>query len=180
MLGKFKKVFFYMLYYGFAKHLPISYKPYAFGAKYIRYWICKHLFAKCGKNVNVEHGAEIGTGKHIEIGDNSGIGVNCWIKKAVIGKNVMIGPDVVFISSNHRFDDPDRPIQEQGVIEVGPIIVGDNTWIGARAIILPGVKIGKCVIIGAGAVVTKDVPDYAIVAGNPARIIRLRKEKKDE
>ena len=180
MLKKIKRIFFYLLYYWFARHLPISYRPYAFGAKYIRYWICKQLFAECGKNVNIEHGAEIGSGKRVRIGDNSGIGVNCWIKEAIIGKNVMIGPDVVFISAKHRFDDPDRPIQEQGILELGPITVGDNTWIGTRVIVLPGVKIGKCAIIGAGAVVTKDVPDYAIVGGNPARIIRFRKEITDE
>ena len=175
-----KRYICYILYYFFARHLPVSYTPYACGAKQIRYWICRHLFAKCGKNVNVEHGADIGTGRHTEIGDNSGIGVNCVVKRAKIGNNVMMGPDVVFINQNHRFDNPDMPLQEQGYVEFGPIQVGDNTWIGTRVIVLPGRKIGKCAIIGAGAVVTKDVPDYAIVGGNPARIIRMRKESSGE
>lgn len=169
------RVVFYLLYSFFARHLPGSYSPYACGAMHIRYWICKHLFAKCGKKVNIEHGADIGTGRHIEIGDNSGIGVHCVVKRAIIGKNVMMGPDVVFISQNHNFSDPDKPLQEQGFIESDPIVVGDNTWIGTRAIILPGCKVGKNVIIGAGTVVTKDIPDYAIVGGNPSRIIRSRK-----
>lgn len=169
------RILFYLLYYFFARHLPTSCSPYALGAKQIRYWVCKHLFAKCGKNVNVEHGADIGTGKHIEIGDNSGIGVDCVVKRAIIGRNVMMGPDVVFIPQNHSFSDPDKPLQEQGYTECGPIVVGDNTWIGTRAIVLPACKIGKCAIIGAGSVVTKDVPDYAIVGGNPAKVLRFRK-----
>jgi maltose O-acetyltransferase len=142
--------------------------------------VCRHLFAKCGKNVNVEHGADIGTGRHTEIGDNSGIGINCSVKRAIIGRNVMMGPEVVFLNDNHNFSDPDKPLQEQGYISSEPIVVGDNTWIGTRVIVLPGRTIGKCAIIGAGAVVTKDVPDYAIVGGNPAKIIRMRKENSGE
>ena len=167
----------YCLYYFFARHLPRSSSPYALGAKRIRYWICKGMFAKCGRNVNVEHGANIGTGKHIEIDDNSGIGVNCIVGTATIGKNVMMGPDVVFITRNHCFDDVSVPMIYQGYSEPKRIIVEDDVWIGTRAIILPGVKIGKGAIVGAGAVVTKDVPQYAIVGGNPARIIRYRRER---
>jgi maltose O-acetyltransferase len=170
-----KRLICYVLYYFFARHLPISYKPYALGAKIIRYWICKGMFARCGKNVNIEHGADIGSGRHIEIGDNSGIGINCVVKRAIIGNNVMMGPDVVFLNQSHRFDNPDKPLQQQGYVEYDPIVIGDNTWIGTRVIVLPGRKIGKCAIIGAGAVVTKDVPDYAIVAGNPAKTIHFRK-----
>jgi maltose O-acetyltransferase len=166
----------YILYYGFARHLPVSYKPYACGAKKIRYGLCRHLFAKCGRNVNVEHGAEIGSGQQIEIGDNSGIGVNCFVGKAVIGRDVMMGPDVVFISANHKFDDINVPMRGRGHIKSPPITIGDDVWIGTRAIILPGRKVGKGAIIGAGAVVTKDVPDYAIVVGNPARVIKYRNQ----
>lgn len=169
------RILWYVFFNFFAKHLPVSYKPYALGSKWIRYFICKHLFAKCGKNVNVEHGAEIGSGKRIEIGDNSGIGINCVVQSAIIGKNVMMGSDVVFIHANHKFDNPNCLMRGSGHIDVGPVIVGDDVWIGTRSIILPGRKIGNGSIIGAGSVVTKDVPDYAIVAGNPAKIIRYRK-----
>jgi maltose O-acetyltransferase len=165
---------FYCVYYMFARHLPVSYKPYAFGSKWIRYWVCKHLFAECGKNVNIEHGADIGAGRYTKIGDNSGIGVNCRVTRAIIGKNVMIGPEVVFVARNHNFSEPNQPLQNQGYNEFKTIEVGDNVWIGTRVIVLPGRTIGKDAVIGAGSVVTKDVPDYAVVAGNPARIIRFR------
>jgi len=64
----------YVLYYCFARHLPGSSKPYAFGSKRLRAYLCKHLFKNCGANVNIEHGANIGSGRYIEIGNNSGIG----------------------------------------------------------------------------------------------------------
>jgi len=89
-----------------------------------------------------------------------------------VGKHVMMGPDVVIITSDHKI----LPEGFNGYINKD-VIIGDYAWIGARAIILKGVKIGKWAIVGAGAVVTKDVPDYAIVAGNPAKIIRFRKNE---
>jgi maltose O-acetyltransferase len=169
------RLFFYIIYHAFAKHLPCSNQSYSFGSKHIRYWVCKHLFAKCGKNVNVERNADIGSGRYIEIGDYSGIGINCRIGRAVIGKHVMMGPDVVFISRNHDYTVTERPMQGSGHIgEEVPIEIGDDVWIGTRVIILPGRKIGKGAVLGAGAVITKDVPDYAIVGGNPAGIIKFR------
>ena len=167
---------YYLLYHLFAKHLPASHCPYALGAKHIRYWLCKRLFIRCGQGVNIEHGADIGTGRLTEIGDHSGIGINCVVKRAIIGRNVMMGPDVVFVSQNHNFDDLNRPLQEQGYREAPAIVVGDDAWIGTRAIILPGRRIGARAIVGAGAVVTRDVPDDAIVGGNPARVLRYRTE----
>ena len=176
-LNKVLRSFCYCLYYGFARHLPVSYKTYTFGAKKIRYWICKPLFKKCGKNVNIEHGARFGSGRQLEIGDNSGLGVNCSISPPVIiGKDVMMGPDVVIYRNSHKFDRTDIPISEQGYSSSIPLEIFDDVWIGHGVFILPGCRrIGKGSIIGAGAVVTKDVPDYAIVGGNPAKIIRFRK-----
>lgn len=179
-INTLERAIFYLLYYCFARHLPISYRPYALFSKQIRYWICKHLFSECGKNVNIEHGADIGTGRHIKIGDNSGIGVNCWVRGPVeIGKDVMMGPEVIILTYNHRYDRLDIPMRLQGHMPAKKVVIEDDVWIGTRAIILPGVHIGKGSIIGAGAVVTKDVPPYAIVAGNPARIIKYRKEPKE-
>ena len=95
--------------------------------------------------------------------------------KVVIGNNVMMGPEVIIYTSGHKHDRIDIPMMEQGSSEVQPVKIGNDVWIGGRVIILPGVKVGNGAIIGAGAVVTKDVPDYAIVGGNPAKVIRMRK-----
>lgn len=174
-----KKIWKYInliLYYGFALYLPKSNRPYAFKiTKPIRYNICKNIFDYCGKNVNVERLAYFGDGQGIFIGDNSGIGVNCKVQPPVkIGNDVMMGEDVIIITNTHKFDDCSIPMRIQGS-ETLPVIIEDNVWIGSRAIILPGVKIGKGSIIGAGAVVTKDIPEYSIVGGVPAKLIRSRK-----
>jgi len=126
--------------------------------------------------VNIERKARFGSGRRITIGDNSGIGVNVLLNGTIaIGKNVMMGPDVIIITQNHNFYQTDIPMIEQGEQDEEPVWIGDDVWIGARAIILGGVSIGSGVIIGAGSVVTKNVPDWAIVAGNPARIIKFRR-----
>lgn len=166
----------YILYYLLARHLPVSYRPYAFGAKKIRYFICKRLFLECGKNVNVEHGAFFGSGKQVRIGNNSGIGVNCFVGAVTIGDNVMMGPDVVILSANHKFDCLDVPMCEQGS-SVSSVTIGNDVWLGTRVIVLPGKTIGNGAILAAGAVITKDVDDYAIVGGNPARVIKYRKRQ---
>ena len=87
-----------------------------------------------------------------------------------------MGTDVTIITRNHRFDRTDIPMMEQGFEEERPVYIGNDVWIGDRALILPGVHIGDGSIIAAGAVVTKDVPPYSIVAGVPARKIRDRFE----
>jgi maltose O-acetyltransferase len=92
-----------------------------------------------------------------------------------------MGPDVLAIGQNHVFDDVSKPMMLQDYRAEPFIVIEDDVWIGARAILLPGIRIGRGAIIGAGAVITKDVESFAIVAGNPARLIRYRQEKsKDE
>jgi maltose O-acetyltransferase len=87
----------------------------------------------------------------------------------------MMGEDVIIISSNHQFSRTDIPMTQQGFQTEQPVVIGDDVWIGSRAIILAGVKVGTGAIIGAGAVIAKDVPEWAVVVGNPGRVIRLRK-----
>ena len=171
-----KKIIFYLFYYYFARYLPISYSK-IFGniSKSTRKNIVKHIFKKCGENVNVERLASFGSGRLVEIGDNSGIGINCLIPhNIIIGKNVMMGPDVIILSHNHNFSRIDVPMNSQGMQEDLINIIEDDVWIGTRAIIMPGIKISEGSIIGAGSVVTKDVPPYSIVGGNPAKLIRKR------
>ena len=86
-----------------------------------------------------------------------------------------MGPEVIIYTKNHRIDSMDTAIKYQGETEEIPVYIGDDCWICARSIILPGVKIGRGCVVAAGAVVTKDVPDYCVVGGNPASIIKKRK-----
>ena len=85
-----------------------------------------------------------------------------------------MGEDVTIITRNHRFDRTDIPMMEQGFCEEKPVFIGDDVWIGDKVLILPGVKIGTGCIIAAGAVVTKDIPDYSVAAGVPAKVIKQR------
>lgn len=170
-----KRYFFLVLYYALIKHLPASTNKFTLWIRKVRSYIASKCFDSCGKYINIEKGASFGTGKGISIGNNSGIGVNSRVHGPLyIGNDVMMGPDVVILTNSHAFADLSLPMRcQEGT--VSPVHIGDDVWIGTRVIILPGVSIGNGVIIGAGAVVTKDIPDYAIVGGVPAKIIRYRK-----
>lgn len=91
-----------------------------------------------------------------------------------IGNNVRIAPNVMMISANHVFENPDIPIREQGM-EVKPITIEDDVWVAGRVNIIAGVTIGKGSVIGAGSVVTKDIPPYSVAVGVPAKVIKERK-----
>ena len=168
------KLLFGRALYLFASHLPASFSWINVGQKQIRAFCGKLILAKCGKNVNIEKGAEFPSS--VELGDYSGIGIRAQINgKVIIGKHVMMGPDVCIYVRNHTYDRTDIPMDLQGFSPERPVIIGDDVWIGTKVIILPGVIIGQGSIIGAGSVVTKDVPEYAVVGGNPAHIIKMRK-----
>lgn len=165
-----------VLYYFIARHLPCSDVPYSFGSKYFRRFVCKRIFSHMGKNVNIEHGVFFASGKDIEIGDNSGLGLNCRVTGPLkIGNDVMIAPDVMIFTQNHETTDLNIPMRLQTAPK-RPVEIEDDVWIGARAIILPGVKIHKGAIVGAGAVVTRDVAEYTVVCGNPAKIKKFRND----
>ena len=109
------------------------------------------------------------------LGSGSGLGVNCSVHEPLkIGDNVMMGPDVTILTHTHNIEQTDIPMGKQGMREA-EVIIGNDVWIGMRVIIMPGVKVGDGAVIGAGAVVTKDVPAFAIVGGVPAKIIKYRK-----
>jgi acetyltransferase-like isoleucine patch superfamily enzyme len=92
-----------------------------------------------------------------------------------IGNHVNLAQGITVTALNHNFADSSRKIDEQG-ISTKPVVIGDDVWIGANAVILPGVTIGRHVVVAAGAVVTKDVPDYSLVAGVPAKEIKKLRE----
>ena len=89
----------------------------------------------------------------------------------------MMGPEVVILSSSHNHEDVTIPMRQQGAPGRIPGIIGNDVWIGTRAIILRGVRVGNHSIIAAGAVVTKNVEDWSIVGGNPAKVIGARRKK---
>ena len=162
-----------LLYYSCAKHLPPSFSGIQLGQKAFRGFCGKLMLKSWGKYVNIEQGAIFSA--KVSLGDYSGIGVNARINGAcTIGHHVMMGSDVVILTRNHAFTRTDIPMLEQGFEDERPVAIGDDVWIGDRVIILPGVTIGSGSILAAGAVVTRDVPEYAIVGGVPARILKMR------
>ena len=116
-------------------------------------------------------GGSIQIGKHVHVSRSTYIN---GIGDIEIGDDTLIGPNVVMISGNHPFDRVDIPIRLQGV-QKAKITIGKDVWLSANTTIVPGVTIGDGCVIGAGAVVTKDIPPYSIAAGVPARVVNKRK-----
>lgn len=167
-----------------------------------RYFYFRNKFACCGCGVTIPSGCIFHGCSNIYLGDTIGFGISTQLYasgfgeeflkigsrvffnsnvminadhggRIQIGNDVLIGPNVVIRSSNHKFRDRTVPILSQGHMS-GKIVVDDDVWIGANVVILPGVKIGKGAIIGAGAVVTKNVSPYSIAVGVPAKEAGLR------
>lgn len=173
------KVICLFLYYTVATRFPTQPVPgYRIGY-FTRRILIRHIAESCGENIIVKQQAYIGSGVGLSIGNRSQLGHNARIGQYVtIKDDVIMGPDIVIMANSHAFDDLNIPINQQGSLPIRPVIIGNNVWIGTRAIILPGIHVGDGAIIGAGAIVTKDIPENAIVAGNPAKIIRYRGAKK--
>lgn len=137
-----------------------------------------------GKNVGIGENTYIGPfveyagipyNPKIIIGDGTWVGKNCSIaaiNKVQIGKHVLFAGHVHISDHSHGYEDISRPIGPQPLISKGPVIIEDDCWLGFSSEILSGVHIGQHSIVAARAVVTKDVPPYSIVAGNPARIVK--------
>lgn len=160
----------YLLYRITAAWLP---QHLVIARKYRYFWL-KQIASSCGTNIDVDKHAHFTPS--LKIGNNSGIGNYCELNGPItIGNDVMMGPEVVMYTTRHNDERTDIAMRYQGMKERLPIVIGNDVWIGRRVIIMPGVKISDGCIIGAGAVVTKDVPPYCVVAGVPAKIIRRRK-----
>jgi acetyltransferase-like isoleucine patch superfamily enzyme len=136
-----------------------------------------------GDDVRIREGAWIQAtsrldqpGVGLQIAEGTYIGPRCLLGAGggiAIGRRVTFGAGIHLLAENHEFRDAGRPIPDQGVTRAG-ITVADDVWIGNNAIVLDGVHIGRGAVIGAGAVVTRDVPDLAIAVGNPARVVGTR------
>lgn len=114
--------------------------------------------------------------ENLRVGVNSGWGVGCFINAGggvSIGNDVLIGPRVIIHSLNHVYSDKNRLIRLQGHV-TRPVVIEDDVWIGGGSVVVPGVRIGRGAVVGAGSVVCGDVPAFGVVVGNPARVVKMR------
>ena len=134
--------------------------------------IMKKILGKTKDNFLIEQSFECDYGYNIEIGENFYSNHNLVIldaNKVVFGDNVFIGPNCGFYTAGHPLDAETR---NKGLEYAKPIKVGNDVWFGGKVVVLPGVKIGNNVVIGAGSVVTKDIPENSIAVGNPCKVIK--------
>lgn len=134
--------------------------------------VIKHLLAKTGKVFTIEPPFYCDYGYNIEIGENFFVNMNCVIldeAKVSFGDNVFIAPNCGFYTAGHPLDVERR---NKRLEYAYPITIGNNVWIGAHVCVLPGVTIGDNAVIGAGSIVTRDIPTNVLAAGNPCRVIR--------
>jgi len=174
-MKKLLRYIYFGFYAVFIKNFPSHNSPNSMGSR-MRLFFLRPFLMKCGRNINIQSGVHIWPLWNFSIGNNSGLGGDSHIfaiDKVEIGDNVLIGPQLMIFTSNHLIK-KNALIIEQGV-ECAPVTIGNDVWIGARVIILPGVTIGEGAVIGAGAVVTNDVKPYTIVGGVPATKIGERK-----
>lgn len=151
--------------------------PLSSGA-WLRCRFMPYFFKNFGDNIEMQSGLRVTNPELISIGSNCNFGQGTFITGGGgvrIGDWVGFGPDVKVWSVNHRFDDPDQPWLLQGW-EKKAVVIEDDVWLGANVFVMPGVTIGKGAIISACAVVGKSVPAYAIVMGNPGRVVGWRKQ----
>jgi len=145
-----------------------------FGERYIRIGEGTIIgpFSGISAGVSPEH--ELGDVEVLTIGSHTMIGRGSSVvahDRVVIGDHVFTGPNVYVTDANHGYEDIDTPIGRQFAASK-PVSIGDGSWLGHGAVVLPGVTIGAHVVVGAGSVVTTDLPDRCVAVGNPARVIR--------
>ncbi len=171
-----KRVPYLALYYAIARWLPQSTTPWlGKPSKHFRYFLCKHIFDECGRNVNVERNVLFGSGFRIKIGNNSGIGANSVVCSDIeIGDNVLMGPRCFFLTFNHSFRDKTKTVKSQGYQPRKKTVIGNDVWIGREVLFTPGRTIADGTVIAARTVVCKNFEPYAIIGGNPSRIIGYR------
>ena len=159
----------------FVYGLLASWLPRVAGGRWFRYLLARRILARCGRDVVIEKHARLHP--RLEVGDRVQIGAGCRFMiggRVVLDDDVLLAPEVAFVDTSHRWNRLDVPIKAQGFSEPRPIVVGKGAWIGLRATILPGVHIGEGAIVGAGAVVFRNVAAYAIAIGNPAQVVQRR------
>jgi maltose O-acetyltransferase len=163
------------IYWMVGHRLPWSPRPGGGLARRVRGGLARHMFDECGVDVNIEKGARFGSGKGVRVGDRSALGLDCLvIGPLVVGSDVMMGPRCCMLGSSHNTESTTVPMNQQGFLPDRAVVIEDDVWIGANVTVLPGRTIGRGSIVGAGSVVTRDVPPYSVVGGNPARVVASR------
>lgn len=158
-----------------AQHLPRSSVPWSFGSRKIRNRVVRGFLPEVDPTANIERKAEIAS-TGLSIGPRSGVGMHCSVQGPTrIGADVMMGPECRIYTSGHAHTDTSRPMIEQGTEPAEPVVIEDDVWLGARVMVMPGTVIGRGSIVAAGAVVTRDVEPYSVVAGVPARLVKRRR-----
>jgi maltose O-acetyltransferase len=175
--GRLRRNLAVAAYYLVAQRLPGGEFPGGERFRKIRMVICRQFLAASGEWFNIGPDVYIADGRYLTLGYGSGIGKGARVYGGVIGEGVMIAPGAVLFKNDHRFDDLDGPIGDQGDSEIRLPVIEDWAWVGERAMVLPGRTVGRGAIVGAGSVVTRDVEPYTIVAGNPARVVGDRRNR---
>jgi acetyltransferase-like isoleucine patch superfamily enzyme len=171
-----KKIVCYLCYVLIAKHLPSKDQLGFVGrfAAWLRTIVVRPLLLESAKVISVGKGVDFDNGGNLVMKDHANIGDDALFSgnaaRIIIGRHVMMGKQCIIICQNHRYMDGEKYEGFEGK----DVVIDDFAWIGHRVTILPGVTIGKHAIVGAGAVVTKNVPDYAIAVGNPAAVKKYR------
>lgn len=168
------KIACYILYRMIAKHLPDDPRPIGRVSFHIRRAVCRPLLRETDGVFGIGQGTDFGNGRCLVMRNHGNLGRSTLISGngiVTVGRHVMMGSQCIIITQNHRY-------LEEGYdgYDVKDVLIDDYAWIGHRATILAGVRVGRHAIVGAGAVVTRDVPDYGIAVGNPARVVKYRKD----
>lgn len=176
MANKLVRLFWLAFYYGIARNLPEHSDPRGALWKRLREMSVRPLLAHAGRDLAINAGVHFGKGSNLSMGDYSSLGyMSRVIGEVRMGNHVGCAQEVFFCAYNRKYLGLDEPMMFQGKKPDEPIVVEDDVIFLARCMILAGVRIHTGALIGAGAVVTRDVPPYAVVVGNPARVVKFRK-----
>lgn len=158
---------------GVARTMTEQYNQYTENQVELRNQMLHKLFGSCGEKITIKAPFHCDYGYNIHLGENFFANFDCIFLDAApiyIGENCLIGPKTCIYTIGHPIDVEER---NSGIACTSAVHIGDNVWIGGGVSILPGVTIGDNVVIGAASVVTKNIPDNAVVVGNPAKVIRV-------
>ena len=170
------KAICYICYYFFAYYLPEN--QWVGGKLWnaLRVFFARPLLRECGKDIHIDRHVNFGKGDLLTLKDHSGVGANSKLIGDITFERWSATSFNIFITAyGRKMDRTDIHILYQGKVPDDPVVLGEGTVLFANVTILPGVHTGEGCVIGAGAVVTRDVQDYCVVAGNPARVVKWRK-----